>query len=273
MRLGLEAGHETLDLAVELGIGGVPIGAAALVEQGVEVVLAPLRERGLQVCQIGAMGFNPVSDDAAGQQHQAAVLRQAIALAGDTGCPYIAIGPGNHHPSGFLHYDERNFNDAALASMAEGLKPMVALAERHHVRLTVEPYLKGVINSPERFKALHALVGSDALRANVDPSSLYDFWDAVAPAAMVDRVCTGLADHLGLVHLKEIGIDQGLHIHMGLMPIGQGRTDWAQLLGAVEPHLPADSWVILEHVLAAEEARASVALIRDAAAKAGVMLD
>ena len=272
MRLGLEAGKETLDLAVELGVRGVPIAAAALVDDGVDATLAPLTQRGLAVCQIGAMGFNPLSDDTAAQQRQAETLRHAIALAGDAGCAYIAIGPGNHHRSGFLHYDDRNFQDAAITRMAEALKPMIELAEKHNVRLTIEPYLKGVINSPDRFKALHALVNSDALRANVDPSSLYDFWDAVAPAAMVQRVCTGLAGHVGLVHLKEIGIDEGLHIHMALTPIGQGRTDWAQLLKLVEPHVPDDSWVILEHALSADEARASVAIIRDAAQQAGVTL-
>ena len=50
MRLGLEAGKDTHDLAVELGIKGVPISAEQLVRDGVEATLAPLRARGLQVC-------------------------------------------------------------------------------------------------------------------------------------------------------------------------------------------------------------------------------
>jgi hypothetical protein len=38
------------------------------------------------------------------------------------------------------------------------------------------------------------------------------------------------------------------------------------------PHLPEDSWAILEHVLSPEEGRASVAFLRAAAAEAGVEL-
>ena len=45
MRLGLEAGKDTLDLAVELGIRGVPISADRLVQDGVQATLAPLRIR------------------------------------------------------------------------------------------------------------------------------------------------------------------------------------------------------------------------------------
>ena len=63
MRLGIDAGKHTQDVAVEHGIRGVPISADQLVNEGVEATLAPLNARGLQVCQIGAFGFNPLSTD------------------------------------------------------------------------------------------------------------------------------------------------------------------------------------------------------------------
>ncbi len=63
MRLGLEAGPHTLDLAVALGIKGVPVSIDAILNDGIEATLEPLRERGLQVCQIGAFGYNPLSTD------------------------------------------------------------------------------------------------------------------------------------------------------------------------------------------------------------------
>lgn len=272
MKLGLEAGSETIDLAVELGIQGVPITASDLVTQGVDATLEPLTSKRLQPCQIGAFGFNPLSSDAQAVQRESEVLRQALELAPDTGCAYVVIGPGNHHPSGFSHYDPRNFEPAALEGMAESLKPFVDLAEAKGVKLAIEPYLKGVINGVESFLALKDKLPSDALRANVDPSSLYDFHQALDPASTVDAVCTGLAGAYGLVHLKEIGVEKGFHLKMGLTPIGDGHTDWAMLLGLVAAHVPGDSWVILEHCLSAEEARQNRARILDAADQAGVTL-
>jgi sugar phosphate isomerase/epimerase len=273
MRLGLEAGKETLDLAVELGVRGVPISAQALVEQGIEATLAPLRARGLEVCQIGAFGYNPLSSDVERQAGQAALLGQTIPLAPETGCTYITICGGNRHPSGFGAGDAYNYTDAALDEVAEALSPLLALAEEHGVKLTIEPYLKTAVYSAERFRALHARVGSDALRCNVDVSSLYDYWDLWDPRAKVEQTCNGLAGHYGLAHVKEIALQEGFHIQAGLAPLGEGPTDWVQVLRLMAPHLPDDSWVILEHVLSPGEGRASVALLRAAAAEVRLELD
>lgn len=272
MRLGLEAGSDTLNLAGELSIQGVPIDGGSLVQDGVDATLSPLRDRELQVCQIGAFGFNPLSEDRAAVQSETEKLARIIELAPDTGCPHIVIGPGNYHPSGFGHYDLRNFQAEAIGTLAEGLQPMVELAEARKVRLCIEPYLKGVIHSAERFSQLHAIVSSDALRCNVDPTSLYDFHNAVAPEQTIRDVCEGLAGHVGLVHVKEVAVSEGFHVHMGLAPLAEGNTDWALLLQLISPHVPEDSWVILEHVLSVEQGRADHRVLMDAASRAGVEL-
>lgn len=273
MRLGLEAGEHTFALAAEYGIRGVPISAEELVTQGLEAVLAPLNKRELSVCQISAFGFNPLSTDTEAQIRQRAVVKQVIPLARETGCPYIVINGGNYHPSGFNAGDARNFGDNALVRVAESLKPLLDSAEKHGAKLSIEAYLKTAVNSPERFLKLKELVGGgDALRCNVDVTSLYDYYDLWDPKEKVERICTGLAGHYGLVHLKGIALLEGFHIHAGLAPITDDSTDWAQVLHLIAPHVPEDSWVILEHVLTLEEAHASLAHLKDAATKAGVVL-
>jgi sugar phosphate isomerase/epimerase len=272
MRLGLEAGKHTLDLAVELGIAGVPISAGQLVDEGLEATLAPLRERGLKVCQIGAFGYNPLSTDRERQAQQAALLEQVIPIAVETGCPYVVINGGNYHPSGFGAGDARNFTDQALDKVAEALTPMLALAERHGAKLSIEPIIKSAVYSPESFLKLHERVASDALRVNVDPTSLYDYWDLWDSKETVRHVCTALAGHYGLGHVKEVALAEGFHIHAGLAPLGAGNTDWAEVLRLMAPHIPEDSWVILEHVATPEEAQNSLDILRAAAQEAGVLL-
>jgi sugar phosphate isomerase/epimerase len=257
---------------VELGIKGVPIAAQQLVEEGVAAILAPLKENGLQVCQIGAFGYNPLSTDKEKQAQQADTVRQAIPLAAETGCPYIVICGGNYHPSGFGAGDARNFTDGALDELAQALAPMLALAEQHGAKLAIEPYLKTAIYTPERFLALYDRLQSDALRINIDVTSLYAYWDLWDSTERVEHVCTMLAGHYGLGHLKEVALMEGFHIHAGLAPIGTGITDWAEVLRLMAPHIPNDSWVILEHVLSPKEGRQSYAYLQDAAAKAKVTL-
>lgn len=273
MRLGLEAGQYTLDAAVECGIKGTPISGELLVRDGVAETLRPLRERGLDPCQVGAFGYNPLSSDVETQAQQTALLKALIPLAAEAGCPYIVIGPGNYHPSGFGGCDARNFTEEALDTMARALEPLLQLAVRYQVRLSVEAYLKGAIGSAERFVSLWKRIGSDALRCNVDVTSLYDFRDMFNPSETVRRTCTGLAGHYGLGHVKDVGLAEGFHIHIGLAPLGSSPTDWAEALRLMDPHMPEDSWLILEHVSTPEEARASLKLLREAATRAGVLLD
>jgi hypothetical protein len=88
----------------------------------------------------------------------------------------------------------------------------------------------------------------------------------------VEHICTALAGHYGLGHVKGVALKEGFHIHAALTPITEDPTDWAQVLRLMSPHMPEDSWTILEHVLSPEEGRASVAHLRAAAASADVTL-
>jgi sugar phosphate isomerase/epimerase len=272
MRLGLEAGEHTLDVAVKHGIKGVPIYSDQLVNDGLEKTLAPLKERGLEVCQIGAFGYNPLSTDEAEQVRQTKMLEQLIPMAKDTGCSYITICGGNYHPSGFGAADARNFEKNAIDKIATKLSPLVSLAEKHGVNLTIEAYLKTAINSPETFLELHKKISSKFLRVNIDVTSLYDVRDSWDSSKTVEHVCTSLAGHYGLGHIKDVKLEEGFHIHMGLGPLGSSNTDWSQVLRLMNPHMPEDSWLILEHVSSAEEADSSIMLLRNAATKAGVLL-
>ena len=108
---------------------------------------------------------------------------------------------------------------------------------------------------------------------NVDVTSHYDYADLWDPTDTVRHVCTTLAGHYGLGHIKEVALQDGFHIHAGLSPLGTGPTDWSQVLSLMAPHMPEESWLILEHVLSPEEAASSLSLLREAAKRANVTLE
>lgn len=272
MKLGLEAGAKTRELAMELGIKGVPINAAELVLKGVEVILDDLNTNGLSVCQIGAFGFNPLHPDPEVLEHQGAILKETIGLAAKTGCPYIVICGGNYHASGFGADDPANHTEQALDRVAEVLRPYLLLAAEHGAVLSIEAYLKTAINSPKRFLALLDRLGDVPLVANVDVTSHYVYEDFLDPSETINRVCQGFVGHYGLGHIKDIALEEGFHIHAGLAPMGTSNTDWIEVLRLMAPHMADNSWLILEHVLSAEQARADVAHLRNYARQAGVEL-
>lgn len=266
MRLGIEAGSHTLDVALMHDIKGVPIYAEQLTRDGLEQTLKPLQERNLEVCQIGAFSFNPLVSD----PQQASLLWHAIEMAPDTGCNYIVINGGNYHASGFLAGDPRNFKDDALFDIAAYLRPFVEHAEKVGVKLSIEPYLKTAIGSPERFLKLKSLLNSDALRINIDVTSFYNYEAMWNPAPVIENVCTTLAGHYGLGHIKDLILQEGFHIHVDLAPLGSSPTDWSQVMALMAPNMPEDSWLILEHISTPAEADKSLRILRDAAARASV---
>ncbi len=272
MRLAIEAGSHTLDCAVALGITGVPVDGYALVKDGVAATLAPLAERGLIPCQAGAYGFNPLGADVA---EQTSALHQIIARAAEAGIRHVPIAPGNHHASQWGMHDARNFTDQALEQLATALAPVAATAERHGVVLTIEPYLKSAISSPERMLALKRRIASPAVQVTLDVSNWYgspELLDPATASAANRRACATLTGHYSHIHVKEIALSDGFHLHAGLAPLGKGPTDWAEVLTLVAPHVRDDAWVMLEHVASPEEAAASVAHLREAAKRAGVAL-
>ena len=272
LRLALEAGPHTLDAAVALGLRAVPIDGDALLTKGVAATLAPLRERQLVPCQTGAFFFNPLHPDAAARAAGAAKLAQLIPLVAEAGCGFIAFAGGSRDPDIFGGADPANLADAALADAARELAPLAALAARHGVALSLEPHIRSVLATPERAAALCARVGSTTLRVTFDVSNFYEFFDCLDSTAMTARCRTALAAHCGLVHLKEGALTPGFHFHAGLVPLGRGRTDWAGVLAAAAAIAPADSWAVVEHCASLDEARASVALLREAATRVGVTL-
>ncbi len=271
MKLALEAGPATLDLARELSVRGVPIDGDTLLREGT-AALAPLRERGLAPCQIGAFFFNPLDPDRSARSAASERIASLIPLAAEIGCPYIAFAAGSRAADIFGGAHPGNLSPDALSEAAATLEPLARMAERQGVCLTLEPHLRSVLCTPERGAALCSLVGSNALRVTFDVTNFYDFMDLLAPDSMRQRCESALAPCCGMVHFKEIALAAGFHFHAGLAPMGTGSTDWQAVLATAEKIAPANSWLLVEHCSSAEEARASIALVRQAAAKLGLNL-
>jgi sugar phosphate isomerase/epimerase len=268
LNLGLELGGPTRDVASELGVRGVPVDGGELRNNGVKATLDALAAKNLVPCQVGAFGFNALNVG----ETEKANLEATLPLAVEAGCPYVVINPASYHPNVFTMVDPRSWTEEALDEMARALESPLKVAEKCGAKISIEAINKACIHSPERFLKLKAKVGSDALRCNIDPTSLYGYWELIDSKAFITHLCTSLAGHYGIVHIKETALKDGYHIHSEMVPVGEGYTDWALFLGLVSQHIPADSWVLIEHCATPDEARNSVKLIKEAAQKAGVTL-
>jgi sugar phosphate isomerase/epimerase len=272
MYLAIEAGPDTIDVAVRCRVRGVPVDGRTLVEDGEASALGSLRRAGLTPCQIGVHGYNPLHPDPAERRFWARIVVQAIPLARRLGVNDVVISAGNHQADQYGAADPRNRSPEALIEVAQQLRPLVDQAEAAGVRLAIEPYLKSAVSTPDAFIALAFLVGSPSLRCVVDCANWYGFAELLDPAPLVRRAVSVLAGRYGPIHVKEIALLPGFHLHAGLVPLGAGRTDWGGFLARVARHAEADTWVLIEHAANAAEAEAAITHLRSVAATAGVEL-
>jgi len=273
MRLGLDAGNGSPEIAAELGIKGVPIKADSLVNEGVKATMAPLLERKLEACQIMAFGYNPLSANKDNLDKQRSIIEKAISFAPETGAKNIIIAGGNYHESLFGCVDARNLTEEALDEVALDLKPLVILAEKQGVYICIKPYLKTVISTPERFLALQKRVGSNALRVCCDVVNFYTYNEMIDPLPKAKQVCSTLAGHYGSGNIKDVKLKEGFHIHIELASLKEGVTNWSEVIKMMVPNIPEDGWLMLEHVLSLEEAKDSLELVRNTADQAGIFLN
>ncbi|MCX7012309.1 MAG: sugar phosphate isomerase/epimerase [Candidatus Sumerlaeota bacterium] len=272
MKLGISGKPDSIQLAKAHGASGVPILVNALANEGAKAATIALRDVGLEVCQISAFGFNPLSPERAKQEEQRRLVKKAIPLAPETGCPTIVVNGGNYDPSGFLCGHPNNFGEQALDDAARGLAPLVKLAESHGVQIAVEPFIQCAVNTPERFLKLKEKIGSPALTLNLDICNFFTYEDMWKPAEAVERICKALAGQYSFVHCKDLTVSKGVHIHIDEAPLGTGVVDWSLALRHIGRDLPADGWFIYEHIKAAKDARAGMQYLGRAAEKAGVRL-
>jgi sugar phosphate isomerase/epimerase len=269
MRFSIEAGADTMELAAKHGISGVPLGADKLLSAGSEEALASLSERGLRPCQISAFGFNTLRPD----KEAKAAVEKVIGLAPRVGCSVVVMPGGNYNASQFGGSDKKNFTDDAIDAAANELESLVRAAEDAGVALSIEPYVKGVIHSPAAFKALHGRLSSSSLKINLDITNFYDLEALIDPDPVCRKLIPELNGHVGIIHVKDIGLEDGFHIHAGLKPITEGPTDWGLVLELAATAAAPDVWLLLEHVLSKAEANESIAHLRALAADRGITLD
>lgn len=269
MRFAIEAGEDTMEVAVKHGISGIPLSADTLLTAGPKEALAPLSELGLRPCQISAFGFNTLRPD----REAKAAVEEAIGLAPEVGCSVVVMPGGNYNASQFGGSDKRNYTDDAIDAAAKELESLVRAAEDAEVALSIEPYVKGVIHSRAAFEALHGRLSSKALKINLDITNFYNLEALIDPDPVCRRLIPQLTGHVGIVHVKDIGMDDGFHIHAGLKPITEGPTDWGLVLELAATAAEPDVWLLLEHVLSKAEADGSIAHLRALAADKGVPLE
>jgi sugar phosphate isomerase/epimerase len=236
--------HRTaLDLVAGLGFAGVDIGFFAgrshvrpehLATSSAEGLAGQLRERaearGLAVPDVFVqladdfVRYAPSHPDAGVRAEAVRLLQPCLDFAAALGAGGVTVLPGVAHP------DEAW--QASTDRAAETLRAMVRAAADRGLRLSVEPHVESLIDTPART--------ADLVAATPDLTLTIDYAHFVSNGATEDEI-----EHL-LPHVRHVQARGGAP---GLLQASatQNTIDWARLVGQLSA-TGYDGWLTTEYV-------------------------
>lgn len=239
------------------GLSSLP---EAVPPAAVRAIAEAVRDTGVALAALSATWNMAHPDPAA----RAAGLRSAAVLAeaaAALGIPILTLCTGSRNAADRWARHPDNATPAAWRDMMAGMEAMLGIAERHDLRLGVEPEPGNVVSDARRARALLDAVRSPRLGVVLDPANLLD-----GPSTEGERrrVIEEAADLLGpdlvLAHAKDRDAAGAVSAP------GRGSIDWPHLLGRLR--LAGFGGDLVAHGFGAEEAPAVAAHLSAALAAA-----
>jgi sugar phosphate isomerase/epimerase len=143
-----------------------------------------------------------------------------------------------HHPE--------NGGAEAWSQMVREFELLVAIAERHDVRIGVEPELGNVVSSASKASELIRAMQSNRIRIVLDAANLFETATADERRRIIEDAVEQLGPHIEIAHAKDRTVDSGF------AAAGKGVIDFRHYLAALSnAGFEGD---LITHGLSAEEA-------------------
>ena len=269
MKLGVltyEGIDERIAIAKSLGVTGIGLKNEDYLEGDVSKAIDKAAAAGLDFAQVTGWDFNPLRPTSEGE----AVVKSAIAAAARIDSrPSVIFGAGGYHEEMpfFPHPD--NWKPEALELAAKNIKPLAQIAEDSGISLALEPHYAVVARDEIAIRALHDKIGSPAVGFDVDIVNMIKIGDFWQTEVAIDRFLDSVGDICVAAHLKDLSIEDKLHLHLNECPAGQGNLNYPHFLKKLDETLSSETYALVEHT-PAEQLPETMQFVRDQAAAAGV---
>ena len=273
MRLGLGLGGQGLD-ARELiaqakthGVSGLLLDVSEVRKQSIADWRRLLADNELEVVQVGGWAYNPLRPT----PETEAIARDALAAAADLGAPCIIMGGGTKNPNHSFCGHPDNFTAGAITEAAAALQPLAREAEAVGVLVTLEIHFATVLCDWSACQNLIEEIASPAVKINLDAANMIRYSDYWSSSDYIRAGIESLGTRIQTCHAKDVVMHDALHLHMDECPAGEGCLNYADIIGLVDAHLPADTYMVVEHT-PLDKLPAAMAYIKGCAAQAGVAI-
>lgn len=173
-------------------------------------------------------------------------LQVLIENAASIGTGMVTLCTGSRDADDQWRHHPDNQRPEAWRDLLEEMAKACTLAERHGVKLGIEPELANVIDTPDRARLLIDSLQSPALAIVLDPANLFEVMDLLTQRDLLSRAIDLLADRILMAHAKDRDAKGGF------ATAGKGVVDFSHFLGRLKA--AGFHGDLVTHGLAADEA-------------------
>lgn len=228
------------------GEGVEPQDPRELTTENCREVREMLDDEGVAIAHFWAMWAPLMHPHEPTRRRAVATLQESCRVARDLGTDWITFGSGSASTAHGWAPHRENFTPGALERLIKSLREGVGAAEDHGVTLSLKGHVLTTVNTPGKARDVCDAVGSKWLRCGVDPVNWMTLEHVFDVVAWIDEIFATLDGRVGMVHCKDVILEDELVLHLTERPPGQGVMEYAAYLHQAALADP-DGWAILEH--------------------------
>ncbi|HEY3079515.1 MAG TPA: TIM barrel protein [Chloroflexota bacterium] len=234
--------------------------------------VARLARHDLVVPGLGAYAYNMLHPDPATRAEHVRAICQLVERAEAIGVDSVETAVGSRHPEVSYAAARGNWDPAAWEDFVRGCREVCAACAGTDVRLTLEPVVGTLLDSPAAIRrALDVVARPETLAINFDLVNFATPELAADLNPIVDELLEAAGGAIGLLHLKDVRYDPRRRVtFVEEVTPGEGTVDFAHWLGRVHA-LGLDVPAFIEHLDELAQMAAAWSHIGREAARVGAL--
>ncbi len=162
--------------------------------------------RNIEVASLSAT-YNMIHPDPAARAQGMSRLGVLASHAAELGTDLLTLCTGTRNPTNMWQHHPQNNAPEAWADLLDAMEQALTLAEKHDVRLGIEPEVANVVNSPQKARKLLNTMGSDRLTIVMDGANVFPKGTIQRQHQILDEAFDLLGDRISLAHAKDLSRD------------------------------------------------------------------
>ena len=212
--------------------------------------------RGIEVVSLSAT-YNMIHPDPAARTQGMRRLEVLASHAAELGTDLLTLCTGTRNPDNMWADHPLNGSPEAWSDLLAAMQQALSLAERHNVRLGIEPEVSNVVSSPAKARQLLDTMRSDRITIVMDGANVFPMGTIHRQREILDEAFDLLGDHIALAHAKDLSRDG----EAGHEAAGTGLLDYDYYLQLL--HQSGYRGALVLHSLTPEQVPACVRFLQE----------